>query len=145
MATIRVLLLNTLNDLLEEEFKSFKWQLTNGVAKGFSSIARSKLEKAKHMDVVDLMVNQYGLSDAGKIAVRVLQNISQNNLAENLKKQLAEVQAETADGVGASSNSALAPTAPGFAQSITADTSSKVMAPVITGVTFSGPVNFSFK
>ncbi|XP_067260828.1 caspase b-like [Chanodichthys erythropterus] len=88
MATTKTILLDVLNDLLEKELKEFKWHLWNGD----NPIPRGKLEKADYSDVVDLMVQHYGTSDAGKIAVRVLQSIKQNELAKQLKGKLQEVQ-----------------------------------------------------
>ncbi len=85
MATV---ILDALNELLEAEFEDFKRHLSSGTQ--VNSIARGKLEKANHHNVVDLMVQQYGTSDAGKIAVTVLRNIKQNDLADQLKRKLAE-------------------------------------------------------
>ncbi|XP_076826938.1 aquaporin-10-like [Brachyhypopomus gauderio] len=90
MGSVPVLILDSLNELLEEEFKSFKWQLTDGVAKGFCPISKGKLEKARQTDVVDFMVGQYGLSEAGNITVRILRNIQHNNIADELKKRLSD-------------------------------------------------------
>lgn len=76
-----------LQQLEEEEFTQFKWHLSNGVIKGISPIPRGKLEKMKCHGVVDLMVQQYS-ADAGKIAVRVLRNMEQNDLAHRLDLNL---------------------------------------------------------
>ncbi|XP_076842086.1 caspase b-like [Brachyhypopomus gauderio] len=140
MANVPVLILDSLSELLEEEFKSFKWQLTDGVAKGFRPISKGKLEKAKQTDVVDLMVGQYGLSEAGTITVRILQNIQHNNLADKLKTRLSDVQVDAS----ASSTTSPASSTLGLTQNIKADQNSRVTAPVVSGATFNAPVNFSF-
>ncbi len=85
MATV---ILDALNELLEAEFKEFKWHLSSGTQ--VNSIARGKLENTNCHDVVDLIVQQYGSSDAGKIAIRVLRKINQNDLADQLKGKLQE-------------------------------------------------------
>ncbi len=82
-------IIDALQELLEAGFKDFKRHLSKSGSPD-KSISRGKLKKANHHDVVDLMVQQYGTSDAGKIAVTVLRNIKQNDLADQLKRKLAE-------------------------------------------------------
>uniref|UniRef100_A0A671MAU6 Si:ch211-114l13.9 n=1 Tax=Sinocyclocheilus anshuiensis TaxID=1608454 RepID=A0A671MAU6_9TELE len=86
MATV---IFDALSELLEAEFKEFKWQLSNSGTQD-NSISRGKLETANRHKVVDLIVQQYGSSDAGKIAIRVLRKIKQNELADQLKGKLQE-------------------------------------------------------
>lgn len=80
---------DVLSELLEAEFKEFKWYLSNSGTQD-NSIARGKLENANQHEVVDLIVQHYGSSDAGKIAVRALRKIKQNDLADQLKGKLQE-------------------------------------------------------
>ncbi|XP_016112666.1 caspase-1-A-like [Sinocyclocheilus grahami] len=80
-----------LEQLEEEEFNQFKWHLWNGVIKDISPISRGKLEKIKCHGVVDLMVQKYS-ADAGKIAVQVLRNMEQNELAHRLELNFQKVQ-----------------------------------------------------
>ncbi len=89
MAAAETAILEALQELLEAEFKEFKWQLSKGGTQD-NSIPRGKLENADRHDVVDLMVQQYRGSDAGKIAIRVLRKINQNDLADQLKGKLPE-------------------------------------------------------
>uniref|UniRef100_A0A673KI79 Si:ch211-114l13.9 n=1 Tax=Sinocyclocheilus rhinocerous TaxID=307959 RepID=A0A673KI79_9TELE len=86
MATV---IFDALSELLEAEFKEFKWKLSNSGTQD-NSISRGKLENANRHEVVDLIVQQYGSSDAGKIAIRVLRKIKQNDLADQLKGKLQE-------------------------------------------------------
>ncbi len=88
MATTETAILDALQELLEEEFKKFKWHLSNGGTP--DSIPRGKLENADRCDVVTLMVQQYRGSDAGKIAVRMLRKMNLNELADQLKGKLLE-------------------------------------------------------
>ncbi|XP_066516619.1 caspase b-like [Hoplias malabaricus] len=150
MTTVSSVLLAHLDELLADEFHRFKWYLTEGKLQGINPIAKSKLENAKQTEVVSLMVKQYGSSDAGKIAVRILREIQQMNLADQLKKKLAEAQDQAEEvsscvsTVAQAKVPAQAPGAKGVTQSISAGTSGSVKAPVISGSTFSGPVNMTF-
>ncbi|XP_066516618.1 caspase b-like isoform X3 [Hoplias malabaricus] len=92
MATVSSVLLYHLDELLDDEFKRFKWYLTEGKLQGINPIAKSKLENVKQIKVVSLMEEQYGSSDAGKIAVRILREMQQNNLAKKLEENLREAQ-----------------------------------------------------
>ncbi|TRY92149.1 hypothetical protein DNTS_031457 [Danionella cerebrum] len=84
-------LTETLEDLVEREFKQFKWHLQNGVRADIEAISRGKLEKADRQDTVDLMVQYYDQS-AGNITVQVLRTMKQNNLAKELEKKLQNIQ-----------------------------------------------------
>ncbi|KAL7845202.1 hypothetical protein AOLI_G00233940 [Acnodon oligacanthus] len=155
MATVSTVLVNHLYELKEKEFEKFKWYMTRGVAKGFDHIPEGKLENTTREDVVTLMKSKY-LSDMGKIAVQILRQMQQNDLAEKLEEKLAKVQDKTDQADGVVSCPARAPVAPvgpgapgapgapGVHQTITADSSSRVTAPVVCGGQFSGPVNFTF-
>ncbi|KAK9981738.1 hypothetical protein ABG768_001262 [Culter alburnus] len=140
MATTKTILLDVLNDLLEKEFKEFKWHLWNGD----NPIPRGKLEKADYSDVVDLMVQHYGKSDAGKIAVRVLQSIKQNELAKQLKGKLQEVPEDVSAGGGASSSgTSVTRQTPGVTQNIKTSDGGTVKSHVLQGGVFNGPVTFN--
>uniref|UniRef100_A0A673IYX0 Si:ch211-114l13.9 n=1 Tax=Sinocyclocheilus rhinocerous TaxID=307959 RepID=A0A673IYX0_9TELE len=89
MASTEIAILDALKELLEKEFKDFKWHLSNGGTQ-YNSIPRGTLENADRHDTVTIMVQQYRSSDAGKIAVRVLHKINQNELADQLKRKLQE-------------------------------------------------------
>ncbi len=89
MAPTETAILEALQELLDAEFKEFKWHLSNGGTQD-NSIPRGKLENADRHDVVTLMVQQYRGSDAGKIAIRVLRKIKLNELADQLKGKLPE-------------------------------------------------------
>ncbi|XP_067298524.1 caspase b-like [Pseudorasbora parva] len=89
------LILDALQELKSADFRRFTWELENGVAEGVARIPASKLEKADHQDVVDLMT-QYYTTNAGSIAVLALRNINQNNLAAELEPRLQEVSLASA-------------------------------------------------
>ncbi|XP_032363355.1 E3 ubiquitin-protein ligase TRIM39-like [Etheostoma spectabile] len=77
-------LFNTLENLKEEEFMTFKWYLQQEVLEGFQPIKVSKLEKAEMQDTVDVMVNTYRLEGALTVTKKVLENISRNDLVQSL-------------------------------------------------------------
>ncbi|XP_030635300.1 apoptosis-associated speck-like protein containing a CARD [Chanos chanos] len=88
MANMSSLLLNTLEELGKKEFSKFKWYLKEGVSEDFTPIPKGKLEDTETEDVVDLMRDQYGEEDAGRITVLILREMRNNHLAEKLNKNL---------------------------------------------------------
>ncbi|KAK2909482.1 hypothetical protein Q8A67_005319 [Cirrhinus molitorella] len=82
---------NAISDILEHllsaEFKKFVWHLWNGVAPDIEPIPRAALENADRQDVADRMVQKY-TTNAGTVAVQVLCNINQNDLAKRLELKL---------------------------------------------------------
>ncbi|XP_042281636.1 uncharacterized protein LOC121906694 isoform X1 [Thunnus maccoyii] len=79
-------LLNVLQGLGKEDFKTFKWHLQ----KGDSPIPKSKLEKADETDTVDLMVQKYESSGAVDVAKEVLKKINRNDLVQRLSNSSTE-------------------------------------------------------
>uniref|UniRef100_A0A8C4FBQ9 Pyrin domain-containing protein n=1 Tax=Dicentrarchus labrax TaxID=13489 RepID=A0A8C4FBQ9_DICLA len=54
------ILLGSLEDLVAEEFKKFKWYLQQSeVLEGFPAIPKGRLENADRVDTVDQMVQTY--------------------------------------------------------------------------------------
>lgn len=85
MTTLREALLNTLQDLSEEQFKLFKFYVKeDGVLEGCSRIPEAKVEKADRVDMVELMVQQYH-DRAQRVTLNVLEKIKRNDLVERLK------------------------------------------------------------
>uniref|UniRef100_A0A8P4KDL6 Protein NLRC3 n=2 Tax=Dicentrarchus labrax TaxID=13489 RepID=A0A8P4KDL6_DICLA len=93
-ATMKVAdLLNTLEDLTDEEFKDFKWYLKQpDILQGYTTIKASKLEKAERRDTVDLIVNTYKVHKAVEVAKKVLEKINRNDLVESLSDASAELE-----------------------------------------------------
>uniref|UniRef100_G3N8M9 Pyrin domain-containing protein n=1 Tax=Gasterosteus aculeatus TaxID=69293 RepID=G3N8M9_GASAC len=86
MEKVKKDILNILKGLKEEDFKEFKWHLENHRSpEDHRSIPRSDLENKDRMDTVDLMVQYYG-KDSVQVAVEVLKEMKENNLAEKLSK-----------------------------------------------------------
>uniref|UniRef100_A0A673KBI1 Pyrin domain-containing protein n=1 Tax=Sinocyclocheilus rhinocerous TaxID=307959 RepID=A0A673KBI1_9TELE len=83
MASDKVLLLNSLKDLRENELKEFQWHLKND----HESISESEMEKADRLKTVDKMVECFGPEEALRITVKILKKINQNNLAVELENK----------------------------------------------------------
>ncbi|XP_071399643.1 NACHT, LRR and PYD domains-containing protein 12-like [Centroberyx affinis] len=87
MATHTELILGTLEDLGDEELKSFKWFLQQAdILEGFPAIPKSRLEKADRQDTVDQMVQTYSAPGALEITVEVLKKINRNDLVQRFSK-----------------------------------------------------------
>lgn len=87
MDATKNLISEALEQLMSAEFKKFVWHLWNGVSADIEAIPRSALENADRQDVVDRMVQKYS-TNAGTVAVQVLLNIHQNDLAKRLDVKL---------------------------------------------------------
>uniref|UniRef100_UPI003AAAAF7F NACHT, LRR and PYD domains-containing protein 3-like isoform X1 n=1 Tax=Centroberyx gerrardi TaxID=166262 RepID=UPI003AAAAF7F len=110
MATHTELLLGTLEDLGDEELKSFKWFLQQAdILDGFPAIPKSRLEKADRQDTVDQMVQTYSPPGALEITVEVLKKINRNDLLQCFSKTSSGTNrdasgfGETSENRGASS------------------------------------------
>ncbi|XP_039678961.1 NACHT, LRR and PYD domains-containing protein 12-like [Perca fluviatilis] len=77
-------LFNTLENLKEDEFKTFKWYLQQDILEGYQSIKVAKLEDAERQDTVTLIVNTYQLHGALKVTKKVLEKINRNDLVQSL-------------------------------------------------------------
>ncbi|XP_035849407.1 NACHT, LRR and PYD domains-containing protein 12-like [Sander lucioperca] len=95
-------LFNTLEDLKEDEFKTFKWHLQQDILEGYQSIKVAELEKAERQDTVDVMVNTYHLHGALKVTKKVLEMINRNDLAQSLPDTSSG--AETSQNTGTPSS-----------------------------------------
>ncbi|XP_078140898.1 protein NLRC3-like [Centroberyx gerrardi] len=78
------LLLGTLEDLGDEEFKNFKWVLRQAdILEGFPAIRKYRLENADRRDTVDLMVQTYS-ENTLEVTKKVLRKIVRNDLVKSL-------------------------------------------------------------
>ncbi|KAK9540724.1 hypothetical protein VZT92_003158 [Zoarces viviparus] len=127
------LLLETVEDLIDKDFKKFKFWLGNGV--DFRPIPRSYLENADQMDTVGKMIDTYGEEMAVKNAVDVLKKMGNNNAAQQIKSRYT-----AAGNTAAPSTSAAAPPAapvgpPAAPASMMAQQGSIIIAPNVAGGT----------
>ncbi|CAG5929661.1 unnamed protein product [Menidia menidia] len=88
--TTRKVLLQTLEDLKNQEFENFKWHLTlRGGLGDFPYIPKSKLEDLDRKGTVDLMVNTYCIYTV-KVTKMILVEIGMNNLVLHLPPHLLD-------------------------------------------------------
>lgn len=85
-AQVKILLLEELNRLTEEQFKSFKWQL--GLR--MQDIPAYQRERADRHETVDLMM-QHRPHQAVVITTEIFRAIARNDLADHLTERLADI------------------------------------------------------
>ncbi|XP_042260018.1 NACHT, LRR and PYD domains-containing protein 12-like [Thunnus maccoyii] len=96
MAKLKEELLNTLEDLKEDEFKKFKWFLElDDILEGFKHIPVAQLEKAGREETVDLMVQKHQDHGALQLTMKVLEKISRKDLVQRLQNSPSGPKAET--------------------------------------------------
>ncbi|XP_033979597.1 LOW QUALITY PROTEIN: NLR family CARD domain-containing protein 3-like [Trematomus bernacchii] len=88
METLKKILVSTLEDLGEEDFKDFKWTLQQKVL-DIQGIPKSRLEHANRRATVDQMFLNYGINTF-KVTIMVLGEIKRNDLKEKLSKHPSE-------------------------------------------------------
>ncbi|XP_077942499.1 NLR family CARD domain-containing protein 3-like isoform X5 [Gasterosteus aculeatus] len=86
MEKVKKEIFKILKQLKEEDFKEFKWYLENDSSpEDPRSIPPCDLQNADRMNTVDLMVRCYD-TDSVQVAVKVLEEMQMNDLAEKLSK-----------------------------------------------------------
>ncbi|XP_078140914.1 NLR family CARD domain-containing protein 3-like [Centroberyx gerrardi] len=97
MATVKELLLETLNDLGDEELKIFQWFLQQAdILEGFPAIPKSQLEKANRLDTVDQMVQTYN-ENTLEVTKKVLKKINRNDLVQSLSNTSSGPKGDVSD------------------------------------------------
>ncbi|XP_062974465.1 NACHT, LRR and PYD domains-containing protein 3-like [Elgaria multicarinata webbii] len=87
---VRQALYHAFQELLEDQFKEFKWRLPATDNDEKSKIPRGLLEKAEKQDVVDLMCSCYGEDRALSVCIHVLEEISVRDVAAKLKEAVQQ-------------------------------------------------------
>ncbi|KAL1276328.1 hypothetical protein QQF64_035951 [Cirrhinus molitorella] len=90
MASVKDLLMDSLQELKEAELEVFHWHLANE----YKCIPKCKVEKAKKFDTVDTIVACFGPEEAVKVMVKMLRKINQMIWANNLENEHKQAQAE---------------------------------------------------
>ncbi|XP_068506934.1 NACHT, LRR and PYD domains-containing protein 3-like isoform X1 [Syngnathus scovelli] len=78
---IKDLLLKTLEDLGQEDFKKFKF---------YMDLPKRVKEKADRIDIAEQLTNTHG-KNAGEKTIQILENINNYNLAQKLRNDLAQI------------------------------------------------------
>ncbi|XP_065146047.1 uncharacterized protein [Paramisgurnus dabryanus] len=128
MTSAEDLLCDALKKLQEEKLKRFKIFLKQD----------GSIPATEHDDVpgtVEKMIDCVGPEQAVKITLDILMKMDQNYLSEELEKKHKKVQ-NTSDEISSRPHT-------GAIVDVDAKTGASVNAPVLTGNTFTGPVNFS--
>ncbi|XP_041839536.1 pyrin-like [Melanotaenia boesemani] len=115
------LLLETLEDMLEDDFKKFKWHLTYKFSDRYQPIPKAHVEPSTRIDVITKMIERYGEEEAVQITEDILKMMQQINAAKKLRN------AYTAEEKRAAASTVTPPSA-----SISAQQESVVIAPVLT-------------
>ena len=85
MASVQSALRDALDNLRGADLKRFRSHLLD---KG--DIARGKLEKADADDMVELMMDKYKKEQAGTLALAILREMGQSQIADDLEKALRQ-------------------------------------------------------
>ncbi|XP_026172632.1 uncharacterized protein LOC113136227 [Mastacembelus armatus] len=92
MASVRELLLETLSDLRQQEFKKFKWFLQFPCFhKGLTQIPWRQLEWAEREETVDLMVEMFGQLSV-EVTMEVFMHMNRTDLAQRLSETSSELK-----------------------------------------------------
>ncbi|XP_049427233.1 caspase b-like isoform X1 [Epinephelus fuscoguttatus] len=137
---VPLLILDTLDELGTDDFKRFRWNLTQPVLDGCQPIRKGHLENADKQDTVSRMIDSYGEETAVNITVEILRRMNHNNAAQKLKQAYAggstggstAAQNTHATPPSSSSSSSLGLT-PAAGASVCAQGKSVIVAPSISG------------
>ncbi|XP_070683786.1 pyrin-like [Pempheris klunzingeri] len=124
------LLLETLEELGSDDFKTFKWYLSMKILDSCKPIPKSLLETTFRPETVSTLIDRYGEDLAVDISVAILKKMNNNKAAVELQK--------TRTAGSSTSSSAAAPPAPPAAAApatMMAQEGSVIIAPSGTGGT----------
>lgn len=93
MACVPELLLETLEELIDKQLRTFQWFLYNNDLKGFPHIPKSRVDGADRPGTVDLLIQTYGYNGAITVTVDILMRMKLKLWAETLKKKYGEGKA----------------------------------------------------
>ncbi|XP_070776903.1 NACHT, LRR and PYD domains-containing protein 10-like [Enoplosus armatus] len=131
---VQQLLLETLEELRNDDFKMLKWYLSLKILDGCKPIAKSRLETASRAETVSRMSESYGEESAVSVTAAILKKMNFNGAAVRLQNTYAEGQPATPS----TSSSAVAPPAAAeFAApaKLSAQHGSVIIAPTVAGGT----------
>lgn len=91
-------LLDTLNDLSDGDFKTFKWHLKSESWNNTEPIRPNQLsESTERHETVDLMVQNYKSSGAVHVMDSVLKKISRNDLVDKFRRLTVKAGLDVGD------------------------------------------------
>lgn len=83
-------LVNILEDITDEEFKTFKWNLKKERFRDIEPIKVTRLSTAERCDAVDLMVQKYDMDGAVQVMESIFKKINRNDLVKKLRKVMGQ-------------------------------------------------------
>ncbi|XP_032183809.1 pyrin isoform X1 [Mustela erminea] len=101
-------LLDSLEELGDNDFEKFKFKLSISLEKDHSRIPWGHLQNAKPVKLATLMITHYGEENAARLTLQVLRAMNQNLLAEKLNRVIGPellIQASGTDGSAMSCSS----------------------------------------
>lgn len=90
MASVPELLLDILEELVNEQLRTFQWFLYSNVLEGFPHIPKSRVDGMDRPGTVDLLVQTYGHDGAVTVTVDILTRMKLKLWAETLKTKYGE-------------------------------------------------------
>ncbi|KAM9835037.1 uncharacterized protein ACBT44_015485 [Syngnathus typhle] len=85
---IKALLLETLEDLGQDDFKKFKF---------YTDLPESVKENADRIDIAEQLTNTHGKNAVAE-TIEILEKINNYNLAQKLRNDLPQITGDTNDG-----------------------------------------------
>ncbi|CAB1344233.1 unnamed protein product, partial [Coregonus sp. 'balchen'] len=104
MLDVPALLLTTLEELTEEQLKTFQSDLTSVQLDGFPPIPENQLENADRQGTVDQMVERYDPEAAVEITLMILKRMDQNDLTKKLQRDHRAIEEDCVRLIGSSSS-----------------------------------------
>lgn len=90
MACVPELLLDTLEELVDKELRTFQWFLYSNVLEGFPHIPKSRVDGGDRPGTVDVLVQTYGYDGAVTVTVDILTRMKLKLWSETLKSKYDE-------------------------------------------------------
>ncbi|TMS23885.1 NACHT, LRR and PYD domains-containing protein 6 [Larimichthys crocea] len=140
---VSLLIIDTLDELGTEEFKRFRWNLTQPVLAGCEPIRKGHIENADRQDTVSKMIESYGEEMAVNVTAEILKRMSHNNTALKLKKAYAGGSTAAQNPLPTPSSSSSMDLAPAAGASVCAQGKSVIVAPNIQGTSAGVSINMN--
>lgn len=87
MTRLTLTLLETLDELTDDELKRFVFCLSKCPPQNFKAIPKGKVHQKSREDVADEMIEAYGEEGALLVTIDILKQMNKNNPANKLEKQ----------------------------------------------------------
>ncbi|XP_073321414.1 pyrin-like [Pagrus major] len=136
------LLLETLEEMRDEDFETLKWYLSMKILDGCNPIRKAHLQNTSRVQTVSKMIDSYGEESAVNVTVEILRTMNFNGPAEELKSRYAAVKTATPSSSSSSSSPSSAVAPPAAHAAMVAQHGSVIIAPNITSGT-TGALNIT--